>query len=501
MFARRAFPALFLAAGILAAISSVALATVPSTLSYQGVLTDNVGHLVPDGPYNLTFQVYNVGSGGVALWTENQNPVTVNKGGFSVVLGSVTPLNISFDQQLYLGISVNGGAELAPRVVLTPAPQALALRLPYAAAVTTSQPALTLTNWAGSGIFVQPSIFCGSSLDGSIAVGGPAHPYAMATMQSNEIGGYFNWWSVATGARVGEIYASPNTNGGQFDMSKGDGGLTVRLMGDATTLGDPALYLLGSSRSIVLHTAGVGDASVSLPANAISAGEILNEPGIAQGHSGGYFPIASGIPMTDIMSVTITTPAAGYIVVAADGMHGVGGDGSSTNEASFTIKETSGGDIDYSNYYVSGFNGAAPSALFRVAVSMRRTFFKAAGTYTFYFQASANNPSALSNYIWDPTVTATYYPTSYGTVTALASRGEAAREGLDGQSVRAAAGPGREHVSGDAVQVDLSVLELRAAKLREAALDAELQAMKARTVKTAEAKRVAMPAAAQAVQK
>ena len=36
------------------------------------------------------------------------------------------PVNIAFDQQLYLAIEVDGGAELDPRMALTAAPYALA---------------------------------------------------------------------------------------------------------------------------------------------------------------------------------------------------------------------------------------------------------------------------------------------------------------------------------------------------------------------------------------
>lgn len=39
---------------------------------------------------------------------------------------SSNPLNIAFDQQLYLAIEVDGGAELDPRMALTAAPYALA---------------------------------------------------------------------------------------------------------------------------------------------------------------------------------------------------------------------------------------------------------------------------------------------------------------------------------------------------------------------------------------
>ena len=221
-------------------------------------------------------------------------------------------------------------------------------------------------------------------------------------------------WSGTNGHIAGVMGVDVGTNAGVVTLRKG-GVARVRLSGDNSGSGDPYFSMTGSSRSITLNTASSGDASVSLPTNAIAAGEILDEPGVAQGHNAGLVNISTSATVTDLVSVQITTPASGYIVVEADGMHGIGGDGANANEASFTIKDTPGGGIDFGNYYVSGFLGVAPAGLFRTSVSMRRTYSKPAGTYTFYFQASANNPAALNNYIWNPTITATFFATSYGT--------------------------------------------------------------------------------------
>lgn len=92
----------------------------PTTLSYQGVLTDSGGTKV-DGSYTITFSIYDVISGGTALWSETQ-PVPVNSGLFTVELGAVTtfPSHL-FDQPLWLGIDVNGDGEMSPRTALTAA--------------------------------------------------------------------------------------------------------------------------------------------------------------------------------------------------------------------------------------------------------------------------------------------------------------------------------------------------------------------------------------------
>lgn len=128
-----------------------AIAQIPQTVSYQGVLTDGAGNVVADGSYNLTFQIFNVATGGTPLWTEVQPAVPVSRGGFSVLLGSVTPFNLPFNGQYWLGIAVNGGGELTPRVQLASSPyslnaQSLALPFTGSASVATPGAVLATTN-------------------------------------------------------------------------------------------------------------------------------------------------------------------------------------------------------------------------------------------------------------------------------------------------------------------------------------------------------------------
>jgi len=107
----------FIAAVLLCTLCTAAWADAPRTLSYQGVLTDADGRAVSDGEYGMTFRIYDVASGGTALWTETQTG-TVAKGIFDVVLGAVVPLALPFDEQYWLGISVEGEGELSPRIPL-----------------------------------------------------------------------------------------------------------------------------------------------------------------------------------------------------------------------------------------------------------------------------------------------------------------------------------------------------------------------------------------------
>jgi hypothetical protein len=107
---------------ILVAVGSAA-ATVPATMSYQGLLKDSSGLIIPDGTYSLTFRLYGQASGGAPLWNETQS-LPVRDGVFSAVLGAVTPLTLAFDATYWISLQVSGNPEL-PRVVLSSAPYAL----------------------------------------------------------------------------------------------------------------------------------------------------------------------------------------------------------------------------------------------------------------------------------------------------------------------------------------------------------------------------------------
>jgi hypothetical protein len=98
-----------------------AIAQIPRTISYQGVLTDAKGNPRPDGSYDLTFALYVDSTGGTKLWQETKS-LAVNKGMFSTFLGDMIAISLSFDRQYYLGIAVGRtGQEFSQRIRLSAA--------------------------------------------------------------------------------------------------------------------------------------------------------------------------------------------------------------------------------------------------------------------------------------------------------------------------------------------------------------------------------------------
>ncbi len=105
-------------------LGQAAIADIPRTLNYQGILTDNSGTVVADGDYDLTFTLYDASSGGNAVWTETHT-LTVIDGLFNAALGAQTALDIPFDTPYWLGIAIDTGNDLDPRTPLTASAYAL----------------------------------------------------------------------------------------------------------------------------------------------------------------------------------------------------------------------------------------------------------------------------------------------------------------------------------------------------------------------------------------
>ena len=110
-----------------------------NVINFQARLETSAGAIVPDGNYNVQFKLYNVSTGGTALWTESylnsaSQGIQVVNGYLTANLGSITafPSTINWDQQLYLTMNIGGtttgtpsyDGEMNPRLQLTALPYA-----------------------------------------------------------------------------------------------------------------------------------------------------------------------------------------------------------------------------------------------------------------------------------------------------------------------------------------------------------------------------------------
>ena len=96
-------------------ISAGSLIAAPDLLSYHGVLLDKTGSPI-NGTVNMTFRIYDSGTGGTLLWNEMQS-VQVSNGKFTVRLGDKSPLPASMfaGQNIYIGVQIGIDPEMTPR--------------------------------------------------------------------------------------------------------------------------------------------------------------------------------------------------------------------------------------------------------------------------------------------------------------------------------------------------------------------------------------------------
>jgi hypothetical protein len=113
-------------AGLTLVLFSYSFAQVPQLINYQGKLTKTNGAPL-DTTISMIFSIYADSNGTTLKWAETQGGVKVEKGIFSVLLGSVNPIpDTVFNGTLrYLGVKVGGDPEITPRKPMVSVPYAM----------------------------------------------------------------------------------------------------------------------------------------------------------------------------------------------------------------------------------------------------------------------------------------------------------------------------------------------------------------------------------------
>lgn len=123
---------IYLSAAVALFATPTSRAEVPPLISYQSLLRTTGGNPVPDSSYVVAFRLYEDSVGGVPVWEESQTVQTL-QGVFHVLLGSATPVPYAaFASDLYLGVEVDAGPEMTPRVRLVSVGYAMTAQNAYA---------------------------------------------------------------------------------------------------------------------------------------------------------------------------------------------------------------------------------------------------------------------------------------------------------------------------------------------------------------------------------
>lgn len=254
-------------------------AVTANTLNFQGRLRSNTGSTVPDGSYNIEFNLYTVASGGTTEWTETHtnlgsNAVTVQNGYFAVDLGNTTtgtafPGTINWDQEHWLGMTVRGTGAACAFAACTPAdlemtPRFKLTAVPYAfragALVDASGNAKTADQFAQ----ISPA-----------AVQAASSAVAALRLSQAGAGGFVQFQNggadVFTVDNNGGTTLGSTTSQGQLSLQDGNGQKTNFVAGDSitdltftfpTTLGTAQQCLRNSATPGVLEFGACGSSAV-----------------------------------------------------------------------------------------------------------------------------------------------------------------------------------------------------------------------------------------------
>jgi len=129
---------------------------VPQLVNYQGKVYQPSGAAVPDGSYKVAFSIYDVPTGGTAIWTETYDSLQVKGSAFHVLLGSVNPIGASIfsGPDRFLGVKLASDPELSPRQKIASVPYAMVAASAEAAttATTVADGAITTTKIADGAV-------------------------------------------------------------------------------------------------------------------------------------------------------------------------------------------------------------------------------------------------------------------------------------------------------------------------------------------------------------
>lgn len=98
-------------------------AQVPNTINWQGIITDSQNAPL-NGTQSITLRLFELASGGTAVWSEVHNSVNADNGLVNLSIGSVNALSIPFNVSYWLEIQV-GTSTPMPRIKLSSVPYAL----------------------------------------------------------------------------------------------------------------------------------------------------------------------------------------------------------------------------------------------------------------------------------------------------------------------------------------------------------------------------------------
>jgi len=267
---------------------------VPDELAFQGRLLDIGGVPVPEGSKEMQFSIFDVDTGGTALWDQTYD-VPIGKDGFyTVYLGAIDPTAVPFDEAYWVEVRVESDLPMVPRFPLKKvayafrADEADCLEGHPASGFAPSAHTHLGQDWSGSdqyGLTLTTSHTSGAAISGN----------ASAATGTN-YGGYFT--SASADGRA--VYGLAATGYGGYFQSDGAGGTGVYGYATEGTSGTTGGYFQSDS------TSGTGVSGYAAAETGSTYG------GFFTADSPGGVGVHSEAPFTGVRGVSTVSDDFGY---------------------------------------------------------------------------------------------------------------------------------------------------------------------------------------------
>lgn len=491
-----------MACGVLAASAGLAQAQpLTETFTYQGRLSDDAE--LADGFYDFQFRLF-TDAGATSLIG---NPITrtnvqVVDGLFTVTV-NFGGSGLLFDgDRRWLQVSVRPAGSgsytaLSPAQEITAAPHATYSSFAGIAQVAETA-MLDLTDAYNNGSIIDATSGPVQILKSNGGLFDPAY-LRIGSSLGSAAGGHLEITS-SNGNTAILANALGSSNSGnlqvfdalddpmisaQMDVSSGGGGylnvyrrndtgstpgsfIGFQVDGNFGGLESTHVTIRGDASTMFFQTHLTGDASVQIPADSISATELLNEPGVAEtANSGSTVLTPAGASIDVITSATITCPTSGYVLVIATGevsvshVGAVGGVGGITSTANFGVSNSSvslPSNLDVELRLENDlFTGT-----YDFPVTVHGVFAANAGSNTFYFLGDQNS-TGHSITVLDSQVSCIFIPTAYGTAALQAPpMPDMAAPRLGGLTAQDVQAEQEAAILANEVRVDRELAEMRA---------------------------------------
>jgi len=343
----------------------------PRLLNYQGYLTDTLGNPITNPSVSMSFAIFDAVSAGNQKWTETQPAVVVNKGIFSVLLGSVTPIPDSVflnSANRWLQLIV-AGQVLTPRTRITANGYAYTSTYSDTAEYARNAAAINLdaryvnvqgpdsiyavTHWTFKAKGDTAGYFVGEILVTDKATIGPntnTGTYAFVAGASNAVS---NSYTTVSGGYINAASGNYATvSGGCIDTANGDyatagGGMRNTASGDYATVGGGFYNKARSAFSGALSGRNNYAGADSTDSCAVvSGGRGNGATAIYSSVAGGYSNTASG---------RWSTVGGGYAAIANGDYATVGG--GANNLAGYYYTTVGGGYYNTADGYGATVGG------------------------------------------------------------------------------------------------------------------------------------------------